>query len=846
MNRLTHTEPNYTISYLLFVLILVCAFLSPLKLQAQTDQTVPNGGTVADIIFPATGCVYNWRNSNPAIGIPVSGAGNIASFKAVNTGVTPIKATITASTTPIGPYGYVFENTTTPKAISIVDLKTFAEVKNTPFYGLVDNPVVSPDGNSIYLPAVPNINSVGIFNTATNTIMPAIPMPPEIKYVASVVPSPDGSRLYVTGYQDQSIAVVNTATNSIESVLDLKSYHASGSYLMVSNDGSKLYIPGDGGLLIVSAVTYKILSTINLSFFMLVMSPDGSKIYATNNSTVNVIDTRTDAVSSFNTGVNADYLLKITKDNTYLFLLPEVYSGKIYKVNVQTKEVKAISIASNPNGNDPLGNVFVSPDGRYVYVTDITTGLLNVIDTQTNTTVSTVMVNPEITRYNSHTSSHEQFSTDGSELYITTLTYSDTYLHTFVTLVNTATNKVEKTLDIPYGSTFLVPPSKIACDDPPVTLTITIDPDPPTINVDASGLTSVSTTYGTPSDASSFTVSGIKINTGILVTAPAGFEVSIDNNTYSDVVTAGTDGTIDATKVYIRLKATDPVNDYSGQITLSSGVTSIFIPVSASGAVSQAPLTITARNVSKTYGTTITDVTGSTDFTDEGLKNGETIGTVNLAYGMGSDVAVGTGTYTGSVTPSAPAGGTFTESNYTITPVNGNIIVTPAPLTITADNLTRYYQEDNPVLTFKYSGFVNNEDASQLTDLPVISTTAVPASAVGQYPITVSGASAANYTMNYMAGTLTVAARPITMANTITPNGDGINDTWEIKYISEYPNCTVEILNRYGKKVYYSNGYVKAWDGKLNGANLPIGTYYYIINLSNDTKPISGYLAIIR
>ena len=120
---------------------MLCFFFMPLKLQAQTDQTVPNGGTVADIIFPATGCVYNWINSNPAVGIPVSGTGNIASFKAVNTGVRPIKATITASTTPIGPYGYVFESSTIPKTISIVDLKTLAEIKNTPFSGLVDNPV---------------------------------------------------------------------------------------------------------------------------------------------------------------------------------------------------------------------------------------------------------------------------------------------------------------------------------------------------------------------------------------------------------------------------------------------------------------------------------------------------------------------------------------------------------------------------------------------------------------------------------------------------------------------------------------------------------------------------------
>ncbi|MFD2147329.1 gliding motility-associated C-terminal domain-containing protein [Mucilaginibacter antarcticus] len=53
--------------------------------------------------------------------------------------------------------------------------------------------------------------------------------------------------------------------------------------------------------------------------------------------------------------------------------------------------------------------------------------------------------------------------------------------------------------------------------------------------------------------------------------------------------------------------------------------------------------------------------------------------------------------------------------------------------------------------------------------------------------------------------------------NAFTPNADGINDTWEIKYLNDYPNATVEIFNRSGSRVFYSNGYTKPWDGTLNG-----------------------------
>lgn len=82
--------------------------------------------------------------------------------------------------------------------------------------------------------------------------------------------------------------------------------------------------------------------------------------------------------------------------------------------------------------------------------------------------------------------------------------------------------------------------------------------------------------------------------------------------------------------------------------------------------------------------------------------------------------------------------------------------------------------------------------------------------------------------------------------NTFTPNGDGINDTWDIQYLSEYPNNTVDIYDRYGQKVFSSIGYGVPWDGKYKGAYLPQGTYYYIINPKNGRKILSGSVTIVR
>ena len=81
----------------------------------------------------------------------------------------------------------------------------------------------------------------------------------------------------------------------------------------------------------------------------------------------------------------------------------------------------------------------------------------------------------------------------------------------------------------------------------------------------------------------------------------------------------------------------------------------------------------------------------------------------------------------------------------------------------------------------------------------------------------------------------------------ITPNGDGKNDTWVIDYINEYPNHVVEIYNRWGELLYRSTNYQNDWDGTYNGENLPVGTYYYVIELNDDkTKPFTGPITVLR
>lgn len=112
------------------------------------------------------------------------------------------------------------------------------------------------------------------------------------------------------------------------------------------------------------------------------------------------------------------------------------------------------------------------------------------------------------------------------------------------------------------------------------------------------------------------------------------------------------------------------------------------------------------------------------------------------------------GAGTSDITASQLGDGVFLDTSATKT-----LLVNKAPLTITADNKSRFEQVANPPLTITYTGFVLGETNAVFSAQPTISTTAVLASAPGTYPITVSGATAANYIITHVDGTLTVIAK---------------------------------------------------------------------------------------
>ena len=89
--------------------------------------------------------------------------------------------------------------------------------------------------------------------------------------------------------------------------------------------------------------------------------------------------------------------------------------------------------------------------------------------------------------------------------------------------------------------------------------------------------------------------------------------------------------------------------------------------------------------------------------------------------------------------------------------------------------------------------------------------------------------------------------KKLEIPNTITPNGDGINDVWNIAALESYPNAEIKIVNRYGERIFSSGSSdPKNWDGKRKGLNVPVGTYYYMIDLHDGQKVLTGPITVLR
>lgn len=592
---------------------------------------------------------------------------------------------------------------------------------------------------------------------------------------------------YVPNQGAGTVSIVNTVDHS---VLKTVPVGLNPIGVAVSPDGVKAYIANNGSntVSVINTWSNTVAATVNVGGAPngIVTGPQGDYVYVANENskTISVIDAKTNQVVKTIPLTEVPYGIAI-----------DPYDGRAYVTNYASNNVSVVDlnagnvVATINVGQFPVG-VAANPEGGEVYVTNQNSNTVSVINTATNQVAAVIGVGATPTGI--------AFSPNGTKAYVCNASSHS------VSVIDAATLRVSNTFSmsnadaLPYG--------------------ISLSPDGSQIYVADEKSGSLITM-----DAASGTITG---------------NVAVGPNPYAFGNFAASTASCSGNPVSFTITV-DPVSplSWSGNLqalTTTYGSPSIPESFTVSGSGLSGDVTVTAPAGFEVS----TD--GSTFSTSVNLVNTGTLTSVPVYLRLAATASAGN--YSGNIVLSAPG---VSDVDVPV-PLS---TVSPASLTVIADDKVKTYGQPNPVLTLSYSGFVNGESITQLTALPVAVTDATERSLPGKYLITAAGGSAQNYEFSYIPGILTVYAdgRAIIPPTAFTPNGDGVNDTWNIKNINFYLNCVIYIYNRYGEKVYSSIGYGVPWDGTYKGKILPAGPYYYVINLNEGKQNIySGCVTIIR
>lgn len=208
------------------------------------------------------------------------------------------------------------------------------------------------------------------------------------------------------------------------------------------------------------------------------------------------------------------------------------------------------------------------------------------------------------------------------------------------------------------------------------------------------------------------------------------------------------------------------VGTYINSIILSGGSDPRydFTYVPASFEVTKAIITVTAEEKTKVYGSENPDLT----FNYSGFIPGEDEGDLLSLPSVSTEITTSSsaGVYSDAITVTEGS-----AQNYEFFTIAGDMIITKAMLAVLPDDKQKSYGEENPLLTFSYSGFVLEDNETVIDNDPVAGTDAGQYSGTGAYDITLSGGVDDNYSFDYLTGTLTVIKADQTIDFSEIPSG---------------------------------------------------------------------------
>ncbi|MFC3561504.1 MBG domain-containing protein [Pedobacter jamesrossensis] len=190
-----------------------------------------------------------------------------------------------------------------------------------------------------------------------------------------------------------------------------------------------------------------------------------------------------------------------------------------------------------------------------------------------------------------------------------------------------------------------------------------------------------------------------------------------------------------------------------------------------------------------------------------------------------------------------PAAGV--SNNYSFVYLNGTLTINAIPsVRIVSNKGTEISKGETAVLTSSggttyswstTSGIISGQNTAPLTVRPAQTTT---------YTVRVTNSSGCSSSESF---TIKVAEDyKLIASNILTPNGDGVNDTWIVQNIDMYPNNEVRIFDRNGREMYSKKTYDSSWNGTIGGNDLAEGTYYYVITYGPNKLVQKGFITIIR
>ncbi|MEQ1744288.1 MAG: PKD-like domain-containing protein [Saprospiraceae bacterium] len=475
---------------------------------APAVSPVPNrnacaGDSVVLNFTGSPGAIFSWINSNPAIGLPASGTGNL-NFLAAQVAV-PETATITVTPGVSGSGAcpgatITFEITVRPSigVDSIPDRTAcVGEVVSVVFSGPGNPNVAWTNDNPAIGLAAGGTGNVSF--TAANVTAPE---------TATITVSPLGTGFaYITNNTSNTVSVIDLASNTVVAVIPVGIFPYGVS---VAPDGSLVYVTNttSGTVSVIDAATNMVVATVPVGTNPqgIAVSPDGSLVLVTNTGSfsVSLLETNTNTVlatiptpGGFPTGVAfhpGGFLAYVSASNQVLVL--DVIAGtiiatipvgggafgvsvspdgtRVYVACANSDNLYVLDAATNtvlttvPLGDAPSG-VVVSPDGSLVYIANENGATVSVLDAATNTIVATIPVSGFLAG-----PIGISITPDGRFVYVAKILADE------VSVISTVTNTEVGTIPvgispIAFGN-FITPVA--ACVGAPQTFTITVGPVP--------------------------------------------------------------------------------------------------------------------------------------------------------------------------------------------------------------------------------------------------------------------------------------------------------------------------------------------------------------------------------